>query len=41
MGTVLITVSMYMKVVNVEPEKKSFMEQREMGYSDIPEDNGL
>lgn len=41
MGTVMITVSMYMKVVNVEPEKKSFIEHQEIGYSDVPEDNGL
>ena len=41
LGTMMISVSMYLKVVNVDLSDKSFIETQNVGYSDINAGGGL
>ena len=40
-GVGLVTISMFGKRAKVETPTKSLIENSRLGYSDIPEDNGL
>jgi len=41
LGVMLVTVSMFANRTKVEPKQNSLIENSNLGYSDIPEDNGL
>jgi hypothetical protein len=41
LGVFLIMASMFVKHTEVEPQQKSLIENSDLGFSAIPEDNGI